>query len=202
VVGPVEGSTGSTSGDGRGVGRFGKREIVLYAHLSADAIRTRDADAPVTLENAGGQLLTAGQVAEWCGREDTTKVTVRPVIDLAATITRTGYQPTDQLAEQIRVRDRVCAFPWCQRPARHCDLDHIEAYDPNGPPGQTASDNLACLCRLHHRMKTHAGWTYTMLEPGTFLWSSPHGHTYLTDAHGTDDLTSPTVDQPAEPPER
>jgi hypothetical protein len=54
-------------------------------------------------------------------------------------------------------------------------------------------------------MKTHCesgGWTYTMLEPGTFLWSSPHGHTYLTDAHGTDDLTSPTVDQPAEPPER
>jgi hypothetical protein len=195
----VEPPTRSTTGPGK----FGKgRELVLFVHLSADAIRSHDTDAVVHLENAGGQLLTAGQVADWCRRDDTTKVTVRPVIDLNEPLSSDAYTPPPRLAEQIRLRDRVCVFPWCQRPARRCDLDHLEAYRPGGPPGQTATDNLACLCRLHHRMKTHAGWTYTMVEPGTFLWSSPHGHTYLTDAHGTDDLTPPTVDQPTDPPER
>jgi hypothetical protein len=45
-------------------------------------------------------------------------------------------------------------------------------------------------------MKTHGGWAYTMVEPGIFLWRSPHGHSYLTDAHGTDDLTPDTVEPP------
>jgi hypothetical protein len=79
---------------------------------------------------------------------------------------------------------------------------HIAPYlDPadGGPPGQTATDNLACLCRLHHRMKTHGGWTYTMVEPGVFLWTSPHGYTYLRDPSGTTDLTPPPVEPPANP---
>jgi hypothetical protein len=47
------------------------------------------------------------------------------------------------------------------------------------------------LCRLHHRVKTHGGWTYTTLEPGTYLWTSPHGHTWLRDPGGTTDLSPP-----------
>jgi hypothetical protein len=51
-------------------------------------------------------------------------------------------------------------------------------------------------------MKTHGGWTYSMVEPGTFLWRSPHGHTWLRDPDGTTDLTPPPVEPPADPPER
>jgi sarcosine oxidase len=61
--------------------------------------------------------------------------------------------------------------------------------------------NLAPLCRHHpsrlaalapqceHRLKTHAGWRYTVLEPGTYLWSDPHGQQFLRDADGTRDVT-------------
>jgi hypothetical protein len=80
----------------------------------------------------------------------------------------------------------------------HCDLDHITPYDEDGPPGQTSTQNLAPLCRGHHRLKTHGAWTYTMLEPGTFLWRSPYGYSYLRDPRGTDDLT----DSPVDPPHR
>ncbi len=48
-------------------------------------------------------------------------------------------------------------------------------------------------------MKTHGGWTYTILEPGTYLWRSPHGYTWLRDQHGTTDLTPP---EPEPPPRR
>jgi hypothetical protein len=36
-------------------------------------------------------------------------------------------------------------------------------------------------------LKTHTAWTYTALDPGTYLWTSPHGYHYLRDPHGTTD---------------
>jgi hypothetical protein len=175
------------------------REVVLYVHLSDDAIRRRDPNTPVQVENAGGQLLTAAQIAQWCGLPETTKVTVKPVIDLHQRQAVDGHQVPARIAEHVRLRDKTCVHPWCQRPARRCDLDHIDPYvpiDQGGPPGQTSTDNLACLCRLHHRMKTHGGWNYQMTHPGVFLWTSPHGHRYLRDASGTTDLTPAAVDPP------
>jgi hypothetical protein len=127
---------------------------------------------------------------------------VKPVIDLTTPTTSPGHRPAEALAEKVRLRDRTCVFPYCHRPARGCDLDHVEPYDPTGPPGQTTSDNLACLCRLHHRMKTHAGWTYYQLVPGAFVWHSPHGHTWLRDSGGTTDLTPDPIEAPTDPPER
>ncbi len=88
----------------------------------------------------------------------------------------------DQTAE----RDLTCVFPWCTRPAIHCDDDHVIPYSEGGP---TASDNLGPLCRRHHRLKTHSPWSYTVLEPGSYLWSSPHGYQYLRDHRGTTDVS-------------
>ena len=70
-------------------------------------------------------------------------------------------------------------FAWCTRPAESCDLDHVIPYSEGG---STSSDNIATLCRRHHRLKTHhSGWGYTVLEPGCYLWSSPHGYQFLRD---------------------
>jgi hypothetical protein len=93
------------------------------------------------LESGGNQLLSLDQVKTWCG--DATRVTIKPVIDLAEQIVSVRYQRSQRLREQVTVRDRTCVFPWCERSARRADLDHIEEFDPTGPPDQTASDNLA-----------------------------------------------------------
>ncbi|MCW2754097.1 MAG: endonuclease [Marmoricola sp.] len=87
-------------------------------------------------------------------------------------------------------------FAHCNRSARTADLDHIEPYDPNGPPDETTTANLGSLCRPHHRLKTFGGWSYTMIEPGTFLWRSPYGYHYLRDQTGTTDLTRRPVHPP------
>jgi hypothetical protein len=199
-------STGATTGEGERTEtgrvprriRARRRDIVLYVHLSDDALRSGDRNLPVALENTGGHLLTAGQVAEWCGRPDTDRVIVKPVIDLTTQHQTDAYRVPDAIAEHVELRDRTCMFPWCHRPARSCDKDHVISYDPDGPPGQTNTRNLAPLCRRHHRMKTHGGWTYSMLEQGTYLWRSPYGYSYLRDQTGTEDLTPP----PADPPPR
>ncbi|RNL78577.1 HNH endonuclease signature motif containing protein [Nocardioides marmorisolisilvae] len=162
------------------------RQVMLYVHLNAD-------DTAV-VENAGRHLVTVDQAREWCRTAG--NVTVRPVIDLAQEITTPGYRPSERLNEQVTLRDRWCPFPFCERNARHCDKDHIERYDPNGPPGQTTSSNLGPPCRTHHRVKTFSTWTYTRVGPDAYLWRSPHGYVFLKDKTGTRDLTP----RPVEPP--
>jgi hypothetical protein len=195
--GGFEARSARTSTTGREVPHG--REVVLFVHLSEDAVRSGHPDVPVWVENAGGQLLTAGQIAQWCARPDTKRVVVKPVVDLNTPLTTDPYEVPARIAEHVRLRDKRCVHPYCNRPARRCDLDHIVPYDPDGPPGQTSTGNLACLCRLHHRMKTHAGWTYTMIQPGVFLWRSPYGYTYLRDRTGTTDLTPAPVPPPDSP---
>lgn len=196
LTGDTQESPDKPAGQRRGA----KRQVVLHVHLSEDAIRSRDDCAPGRVENAGGRLVTAGQIAQWCGAEEST-VVVKPVIDLAEHIHVTSYEVPDRLTEQTALRDHTCVFPWCTRPARRCapdpghscDQDHVVPHSRGGP---TCSCNIAPLCRRHHRLKTHGGWRYTVLDPGTYLWSSPHGYSYLRDHGGTEDIT----DLPAQPP--
>jgi hypothetical protein len=142
---------------------------------------------PVAHDESGRPLLDAA-VRSWCGRRDVT-VSVRPVVDLNGhEHDRRGYAVPDRLRERIVLRDRTCVFPWCTRGARSCDADHITAHADGGP---TCECNLAPLCRHHHRLKTHAGWRYTPIEPAVYLWSEPHGQQFLRDRHGTLDVTRP-----------
>jgi len=176
--------------------RPARRDLTLYLHL--------DPTNPLTGEIAeveGRGLVTRTQIEQWLHLPDT-KVTIKPVIDLNKTsqtdktLGTDAYAIPDRIREQVMLRDRTCAFPFCNRPARRNDVDHVNPYDPDGPPRQTAVEKLASLCRMHHRLKTHSAWTYSVIEPGTYLWGSPHGYTYLRDPGGTEDLTP----RPLEPP--
>src|SRR5690348_311888 len=209
-----------------GPGRFGRRDLTLYAHLSADTLtrtaQTADTEAGagsptnpetnpetvVTLESHDNPLVTLGTLREWLHITGNVNVTIRPVIDLNANLTSRGRFAPPVLREQVGLRDRTCAAPYCTRPARHLDLDHLDPWTdpdtgspPDGPPSepnttdpprkrnsQTRSDNLAALCRHHHRAKTLTGWCYEMLTPGVFYWTSPHGLRFLTFAGQTIDL--------------
>jgi hypothetical protein len=166
-------------------------QIVLHAHLSADAILRPDlasGDQCLTgyVEQAGGRVLSADQIAAWCGREGVS-VVVKPVIDLRQRLETAGYTPTPRIRDHVIARDRTCVFPWCGRNARRCDLDHVLPYDHDHPDrgGPTATDNLAPLCRRHHRLKTRGRWRYRMTSPGVFVWTSPLGHEFLRDHTGS-----------------
>jgi hypothetical protein len=161
-----------------------QRTIMLHLHLSQDAV--------TGWVEEGRLPVTADTIRDWCGRSDV-QVVVQPVIDLNTDQAVDGYAVPDRIRDHVILRDRVCVFPYCTRPARGADIDHITPDDPQGPPGQTATSNLAPVCRTHHRLKTHdhhgQGWTYTALEPGVYLWRSPTGLTFLRTPDGTTDLT-------------
>lgn len=78
----------------------------------------------------------------------------------------TTYQPGRHLARTVRKRDLHCRFPGCATAARFCDLDHVIPF----PVGPTVLRNLACLCRRHHRLKTHGHWSLTLSPDGACTW--------------------------------
>lgn len=159
----------------------GPRQVVLYVHISEAALTGRGL---ARVENTRS-FVSTDQVADWCGNPDT-HVTVKPVIDLADHISVNAYEVPDRMTEQATLADHTCVFPWCTRPARRCDCDHIDAYDTGGP---TCSCNIAPLCRSHHRLKSHSAWRYVPIERGTYLWTSPHGLQFLRNHEGTLDVT-------------
>ena len=183
------------------------REVVLHAHF--DAAMSGDATvfgATGRLEE-GQRLILLDQLRSWCG-DSRTKITVRPVIDLNQPKTATGYAIPDRIREHVVLRDRTCMFPWCGRPARGCDVDHVIEYDHDADaegrpqPGPTWTENLGALCRFHHRLKTHTAWRYDMTAPGVFEWTSPHGHRYRRDRTGTTALDPPDPGPPRIPSPR
>ncbi len=159
-----------------------KREVVLHVHLEHGAVL--GAGGLARLQETRGPV-TAAQVREWCGHPDAV-ITVQPVLDLAGHVHVTAYEASARLKLQTQLRDLVCAFPFCFRPAEKCDCEHRVPHADDGP---TCSCNLTPMCRGHHRAKTTGGWSYVTVEPGVHLWHSPLGHEYLKDATGTIDVT-------------
>jgi hypothetical protein len=176
------------------------RMVVIHAHFDASLSGDATVFGPTGRMENGQRLVLLEQVRSWCA-DSRTEVTIKPVVDLNVQLTAQGYEIPARIREQIQLRDRTCVFPGCTRPARGCDVDHIIEYDHDADaegrpqPGPTQTDNLACLCRFHHRLKTHSPWTYAMVEPGVFEWTSPHGLRYRRDHTGT------TALDPDDPPD-
>ena len=156
-------------------------DVTLYVHLTDQTLSTGEGVARV--EDAGP--VTAETVRDWLA---TANVRVVPVIDLNQMNPVDGYQVPDRMAEAVRLRTPVDAFPFSTSTRRGLDLDHTIPYRPpddGGPPGQTRTDNLAPLTRRHHRVKTHGRWQVQQVWDGVLVWRSPHGRHYLVDHTGT-----------------
>ena len=120
-----------------------------YTHLLAGV-------GTATLE--GGALLSAGaarRIACDCG--------IVPVVmggeSVPLDVGRTRRLFTTKQRVALNTRDRGCAFPHCERPARWSDAHHITHWLDGGPTNLT---NLVLLCRRHHRMIHHSEWTVRM----------------------------------------
>lgn len=159
-----------------------RRPVALHLHLSEEALT--GASRVGRCENTATPI-SAETIRSWCGR-DSVDLVVKPVIDLGSHVRVDQYEVPDRLKERVGLRDVTCVFPWCTRRARSCDHDHRVPHDQGGP---TCDCNLAALCRHHHRLKTHTAWRYRIVEPGVYLWSSPHGLVFLRDPTGTTDVT-------------
>jgi hypothetical protein len=126
--------------------------------LTADAITARVASGcrPVVRIKQGCTADDARRAAHW------------PVED--------SYRPSAALARLVRDRDQTCRYPGCSAAAARADLDHTTPW----PEGPTHPDNLAVLCRRHHRTKQAPGYSVRRDDAGRLLWKTPSGHVHTT----------------------
>ncbi len=120
-----------------GTGRAATTRFYLHFSLS-DLVRfaePQSATAVGEVEKFGPA--TIAKIREWVGHS---RVTVQPVLDLGCGDAVDRHEPPAWMRELVILRDRHCVFPFCHRPSRSCDLDHIDPYDDTGPPGQTRPD--------------------------------------------------------------
>ena len=97
---------------------------------------------------------------------------------------RETYSPPQALIDFLIARDRTCRFPGCRRSAALSDLDHAQSWEEGGT---TSLDNLGALCRRHHLLKTHGGWSIESRADGSCTWTSPLGKVYQTPARSMDE---------------
>jgi len=111
------------------------------------------------------------------------------------------YTPSPAQYRHVRARDRTCRFPGCRRPAARTDVDHVV---PRSAGGITDCANLCCLCRRHHRLKTHTrGWRFVLTPDGVLTVTTPSGVARTTRPPGlhlpTDHLLTPIGGPPPGP---
>ena len=102
-------------------------------------------------------------------------------IDVPADVDR--YRPSSAQRTWVMGRDRTCRFPGCEHPATNTDIDHIAEYDHDNPEqgGKTAVDNLQCLCRHHHNLKTEKIWKASTTDGIEVQWEGPDGQKFTTE---------------------
>ncbi len=132
---------------------------------------------PIPTEALAAILDKYGQRALWrCqvldDRPDSP--TYGTLIAIGRAATDPGYTPSPFVKALVKANRPRCSHPGCGRPALEADLDHLTAHAKGGT---TSEQNLAPLCRFHHLLKHHAGFTPT-LDPttGQVTWRTPSGH--------------------------
>jgi len=135
------------------------------------------AEHPATLEGLGPiDPDTARRLA--AAAPSFQRILTHPITGSVLDIDRTSYRPPADLRRWLRLRDEHCTFPGCGRRAADCDLDHRQGWAERG---RTALDNLAHLCRHHHRLKHEGRWRVAPDPGGGTTWTSPTGEQRTTD---------------------
>jgi hypothetical protein len=114
----------------------------------------------------------AGSAKTWL------RVLTHPETGVTLSVGRDRYKVPRDLRAWLRLRDGTCRKPGCNRPAVHCDLDHTQEWQHGG---QTAHDNLAHLCQMHHDEKHHTAVTVAHLPNGDIEWTLASGRSYISE---------------------
>lgn len=153
--------------------------IPTQAHIVID-LPTLLGLAENSCELVGYGEIPAGVARDWLHHATSwRRLVTDPVdghlLDLGPTV----RFPTKRLRGYVQARDGTCVFPGCRHPAHRSDVDHRLPWQENGGGGSTSAENLASLCRRHHRLKTFARWVLRRLVDGSFEWTSPSGRKWV-----------------------
>src|SRR5581483_12026452 len=106
-------------------------------------------------------------VARRLAADSILKVIVTKGVDITA-VAHAGRNIRAHQRTALEARDTTCIVPGCEI-RRGLQIDHTGPYVETR---YTGVDALARLCRWHHYLKSHCGYTYRG-GPGTWEWVPP-----------------------------
>lgn len=169
----IDGDTADLAPEARGI-----RPTVFVTVPALALMRGADGDGgdPAVVEGVGP--IPIGRARELCGAaKDWMRVLTHPETGMVLSVGRDRYQPPKMLRDLTRWRADRCMAPGCGMPASRCEIDHTLAWIDQG---HTSLENLAPVCKGHHTIKHHGGWSIRQLPAsgGALEWTSPTGRVY------------------------
>ncbi|WP_243696500.1 HNH endonuclease signature motif containing protein [Labedella gwakjiensis] len=161
-------------GSRRPAGRYSRFRPTVRVTVPALTLLGRS-EEPAVLEGYG-PIPTAVAEDLAASAPSFLRILTHPETGTVVSVGRSSYAVPADLRRLVQLRDVRCRFPGCERGADRCDIDHTRSWEHGG---QTSLDNLACLCRGHHRLKHQTSWQVSR-PPGTgaaLVWTSPLGRT-------------------------
>jgi len=176
----IEGTTTAHPGEARGI-----RATVVVTVPALSLLQETDAAVasagadPASVEGVGP--IPIGRARELCGGDAMwMRVLTHPETGVVLSVGRTQYSPPASLRRLAKWRADRCMGPGCGMPASRCEVDHTIAWEHGG---DTALENLAPLCKGHHKVKHHGGWQLKQITEsgGAVEWTSPAGRRYVVE---------------------
>jgi len=183
----------------------GDRPTILVT-LDYNKLQTQAADAGLLPDE---QPLSAGDLRRLCCDANL----IPAVLDgtsLPLDVGATNRFVTNPIRKALTLRDKHCAFPYCDTPAVQCDAHHITPWWAGGP---TNLHNLVLLCPTHHALiepdkhTTRDQWKVTIHTDGHPIFTPPKHHPNkqpMRNPHApplTHTTTQPTGPEPRVPPD-
>ena len=109
----------------------------------------------------------------------TTRTLTLDANGVPVTLSRPTHDPTPNQRRALAARDGGCCFPGCTHPGAWTDAHHLRHW----PAGPTRLDNLALLCRKHHKIAHRTGWAVELTSDGWTLWTTPQGRRFWGQRH-------------------
>lgn len=144
-------------------GEAGPRSVV-HVHVDADAFERGHTQAGEVCAIPGIGPITVA-AARRLALEGSVKLIARDGVDVTR-VCHMGKEIPAHVRSALEARDKACVVPGCSE-RRNLEIDHIRPREALGP---TRLSNLARLCRYHHLLKTHYGWTLGG-KPGAWSWT-------------------------------
>ena len=127
------------------------------------------ADRPAVVE--GGGTISAEDARRLACDADLARVITDPtgaILELG----RTARTATPDMWRLLRLRDKGCTWPGCDRPPNWCQAHHIVFW---GNGGLTDADQMTLLCNHHHHRIHDGGWKLKRLGNGGLEFTGPDG---------------------------
>jgi hypothetical protein len=141
--------------------------LQVVVHVDEEVLKDPSKPGMSMLEDGGDvSAETSRRLACDAGKVVMTHDAEGKILDVGR---RTRTIPT-RIRRALTHRDQSCRFPGCGR--KYCEAHHLEHW-ANG--GETSLENLALLCRYHHRAVHEEGYRIERSSDGDLHFFHPSG---------------------------